>query len=160
MFCNHVEFFYHTQYILGDSAYELLPFVISAFKKPQGHQISHEKENFNQALSKPHVLPEHTIGIWKGCFPWLRWMRLKITNDPFSVQKILDYILCTVILHNFLIERKDKIPDEWIELYDNEDVGLSLPDDDPVNVPINANLPNDFRRQQILYYMNEHYVPT
>lgn len=42
--------------------------------------------------------------LWKGQIPWLRSIKMQITNDPASLERILCYIGTTVILNNMLIE--------------------------------------------------------
>eukprot|EP00956_Cyclotella_meneghiniana_P042764 scaffold249313_cov74-Cyclotella_meneghiniana.AAC.1 len=44
------------------------------------------------------------MGLWKGRFPWLRGIRMEITDEPESKEKLLKYIDATVDLHNMLIE--------------------------------------------------------
>ena len=61
--------------------------------------LSNEEFHFNKKLSKPRVSSEHTIGILKGWFPWLRNIRVKITEDDKSLDEILDYIKVCIILH-------------------------------------------------------------
>ena len=59
MFQNPTNYFTHQQYLLGDSAYECCPFIVSAYKKPQESSIPHEQEMFIMALLKPQVESEH-----------------------------------------------------------------------------------------------------
>ena len=69
MYQRPTNYFTYWQYLLGDSAYECHPFIVSAYKKPQGSAIPCVQEMFNTALSKPWVESEHAIGMWKGRFP-------------------------------------------------------------------------------------------
>ena len=66
-----------------------------------------DEEQFNTCLARVRVITEHSMGLWKGRFPWLRNIRMKITNDPESLNSILKYIDATVVLHNMLIEFGD-----------------------------------------------------
>ena len=43
MYQNPTNYFTHQQYLLGDSAYECHPFIVSAYKKPQGSAIPHDR---------------------------------------------------------------------------------------------------------------------
>ena len=52
MYQNPTNYFTHWQYLLGDSTYECYPFIVSAYKKPQGSAIPCEQEMFNMALLK------------------------------------------------------------------------------------------------------------
>lgn len=89
--------------MITDSAIEPSPIVVSPFKKPCNNQIPHEKEKFNNQLSKVRVKAEDTIGILKGRFPWLRSIRNKLDEDSKSMTRILKLIDCCIILHNLLV---------------------------------------------------------
>ncbi|KAL3783503.1 hypothetical protein ACHAWO_009721 [Cyclotella atomus] len=76
------------------------------------HQRSNEfftkgQENTSHTPAHVRVITEHTMGLWKGRFPWLRNIRMTITNDPKSLDSILKYIDATVVLHNMLIKFGD-----------------------------------------------------
>jgi hypothetical protein len=159
LFQRPLLFFAERQYILGDSAFENTWFVVSAFKKPRGKKLPREQEIFNDALSTPRVVSEHTIGILKGRFPWLHQIRNVITDDPKDMKKILDYVLAACILHNLLLDCK--IPDEWVDLDDIsaiDDPDRALPDDDELDVAVPVGSGSDQRRQQLMYYFNEFHV--
>ena len=47
-------------------SFQMFPFVIGEDKWAEGQAIDHEEQIFNDALTSPHVLSEHTIGMWKG----------------------------------------------------------------------------------------------
>jgi hypothetical protein len=66
-----------------------------------------DEEQYNTCLAHVRVITEHTMGLWKGRFPWLRNIRMTITNDPKSLDSILKYIDATVVLHNMLIKFGD-----------------------------------------------------
>ncbi|KAL7562435.1 hypothetical protein ACA910_020577 [Epithemia clementina (nom. ined.)] len=159
LFTNPAQYFSPLEYILGDSAYESLPFLISAYKKPHGAQLPQVERNFNEALSRPRVESEHTIGMWKGRFPWLRSIRIRLTERESSLKKILDYIMVSVILHNFLNQRNDDVPEDWIDDDDASDVDDCLSDNDELNMPLDPNLPNKHRREQLKNFFDEFYVP-
>ena len=157
IFQRPLQFFAERQYILGDSAFENTWFVVSAFKKPRGSSLPREQELFNDALSKPRVVSEHTIGILKGRFPWLRQIRNVVTDDPKHMKKILDYILAASILHNLLLDCS--IPEEWMDTDDMsaiDDPDRSANDELDVAVPLGS--ANDLRRQQLMHYFNEFHV--
>ena len=44
------------------------------------------------------------MGLWKGRCGWLRKIRMLITNEKESLEKVLLYIDATIVLHNMLIE--------------------------------------------------------
>ena len=61
------------------------PFVIGAYKQAGGQAIDHEEQIFNNALTSPCVSSDHTIVMWKGRFPWLHSIHMKITSSKMSV---------------------------------------------------------------------------
>jgi hypothetical protein len=108
------------------------------------------------------VISEHTIGILKGRFPWLRQIRCVITDDKGSLKRILEYVDCAIILHNLLMERKDEIPNDWMDLDDFSDIDDAgqAPggEDDVLNMAVPENAPSDQRRSDLMVYHNEHHV--
>jgi DDE superfamily endonuclease len=74
------EYFSERQYLLGDSAFENSWFMVTSYKCPKGMELGRTEEIFNAALAKPLISAEHTIGMLKGRFPWLRSIRMKITE--------------------------------------------------------------------------------
>jgi hypothetical protein len=78
-------------------------------------------------------LSEHTIGILKGRFPWLRQIQMKLTEDTDSMKKILEYLEAAIILHNLLVDFDDDIPKEWIDTDEFSDI------DDAERVPTYEN---------------------
>jgi hypothetical protein len=66
---------------------------------------------FNTILAKPWVSSEHTIGILEGKFPFLTSIWMRLTGKKLF-KKILCYITVCVVLHNFLVgKREDKVDD-------------------------------------------------
>jgi hypothetical protein len=51
IFLKSEDFFLEHEYILGDSAYECVPFLLPVYKKPPRSSLTLEKENFNRALA-------------------------------------------------------------------------------------------------------------
>jgi hypothetical protein len=151
LFQRAATYFGPSQYVLGDSAYQNMWFMVSAYKKPIRRQLSAENERFNKALSKARVLSEHCIGILKGRFPILRSIRMKLMEETKerNMRKILRMIDVTVILHNFLIMEKDNINiEDWLV---NGKTGDDEEDDGTDDVSLNSvNIqPNDLRRRQV-----------
>ena len=145
-------YFSDREYLLGDSAFEASWYMVPAFKKPHECAIPQEHENFNSCLSAARVISEHTIGIWKARFPWLRNIRMTISNDPKSIRAILCFIECTVILHNFLImENEDEVPLDWL----SENDIVPLDENDELNCAIPLDSPKNTRQMQLMAYINE-----
>ena len=102
-------------FLLGDSAFANSESVVTSFKAPRGHALTPEQEAFNTKVGNLRVTSEHTIGMLKARFPFLRSIPMKITDDPKSLRRILRVIDCCIILHNLLIDIDDDVPEEWWE---------------------------------------------
>lgn len=154
---NPLRYFSPREYLLGDSAFTNNWFIVSAYRKPFGMVLPRAHEYFNDKEKPVRAISEHTIGILKGRFPWLRSIRTIITDDPKSIKRILEYIDACIILHNLLVKRNDEIPDEWID----DDEFSDIDDDERAPVPDSLNeaipegAPNDLRRTQLMVYLNE-----
>ena len=75
------SYFSSSEYILSDSALENCNFVVAAFKKPPLKPLPRENERFNTKLATARILVEHTIGLLKGQFPWLKRIRNRINGE-------------------------------------------------------------------------------
>ena len=148
-------FFSEKEYMFGDSAFENSWFLVSAFKKPRNAELPREQELFNDNISPLRVVSEHTNGILKGRFPWLRSIRNIVSSDPEDMKKILMYVHAACILHNLLLECE--IPDEWIDRDDITDIDdpdrAWMREDDELNIAVPAGASNDIRREQLVNYM-------
>jgi DDE superfamily endonuclease len=157
------DFFGHNQYLVGDSAFENDWFVVSAFKKPSNKELPREQENFNKKMAKLRIISEHCIGILKGRFPWLRQIRLLITEDKKSLKRILQLVDASVILHNMLIDFGEEEREDWIDLEDFSDMDdatrAPYQEGDELNVPIPEGAPKDAKRTRLLNYFMEFFFP-
>ncbi|KAL7502972.1 hypothetical protein ACHAXN_002869 [Cyclotella atomus] len=79
------QFFSELEYLLCDTTYEPDSFCVSAYKYQSGYVQQRDEEQFNTCLARVRVITEHNMGLWKGRFPWLRNIRMKIANDPESL---------------------------------------------------------------------------
>jgi hypothetical protein len=150
------DFFANNEYMLGDSAFECKWFMVSACKSPRGAPMPPDHEYFNTIMAGPRVISEHCIGILKGRFPWLRSIRNKITEDAGSIKRILEYIECSIILHNLLLQSGDDIPQCWIDTDDFSDIGdPGIPEDDELNLAVPDGAPNDERRRQVISFLHD-----
>ena len=152
---NPHSHFDKNQYLIGDSAFVNRWFMVSAFTSPPGVPMDWNEMQFNKALSKARVISEHTIGILKGRFAWLRSIRKVIKEDPKTLHEILCFIDATVVLHNFLMmqEGNDDLDDEWDEVVSLADAFDRLPDDDELNQE--AYNTDNLRRNQLMAYLLE-----
>jgi hypothetical protein len=143
------EHFKETEYIIGDCAYAPRAFMVSTFKKPVGRAMNPDDESFNTTLSKPRVTSEHTIGILKGRFPFLRSIRMRLTGKK-TFKKILRYVTVCVTLHNFLVGKRED------ELEEDCDSDLSDIDaDNELNNPVADFMDSSTRRDQVKNYVLE-----
>jgi hypothetical protein len=149
-------FFGNCFFLLADSALTNSPSVVSSFKCPRGHSLTYEQEKFNTLLGKCRVISEHTIGILKGRFPFLRGIPMKITNEKSSVRRILQMIECCIILHNLLIDTDDDIPDVWLDEFEDDvsEVGAAIGEYD-YSLPILDQDSCDERRQRCIDYFKD-----
>ncbi|CAG8810655.1 7386_t:CDS:2, partial [Gigaspora margarita] len=67
-------------YLLGDSAYPLLPWVMMPFKDLQGLNAEQQKY-YNTVHSKARVVIEQAFGRLKARFPFLKEMRIKVQPE-------------------------------------------------------------------------------
>ena len=111
--------------------------------------MGNDEEKFNGHNGRFRVSSEHTIGIWKGRFPWLRNIPMKITEDKHSIKKILKYIDCCVVLHNLFLLWNDE--SKWMVEEDHEED----PFDDHLSDPITEVHGKDERRQRPLECFRE-----
>ena len=97
----------------------------------------------------------------KGRFPWLRSIRLLITEDVHSLRKILQLIDATIILHNILIEFGEEEREDWIDFDDFSDLDVAerapYQDDDELNKAVPDWAPKNTRRKQLLQYFKEYF---
>ena len=159
MYRNPEQFFKHNEYMIGDSAFENQWFSVAAYPKPPGGNMQANKSVFNTQMSKARVISEHTIGLLKGRFPWLRSIRKKISKDVAHARSLLRYIDATIILHNMLVLHGDaELEDGWDDPEDDAtaiDDFESLPEDDELNLPVPPDAPPDARRLQLTHYLVE-----
>jgi hypothetical protein len=117
------DYFSAGEYLLGDSAFSNRSTMVPAFKK-LGYTIELplEKKHFNTLLASVRALSEHTIGIWKGRFPWLRSIPIQIIGER-SMQRLICYFTATAMLHNFFVQHNP--PPSWIVEEDRDDKFLA-----------------------------------
>ena len=91
-FLNRAEYIEGEDYVLGDSAYPISPFLISPFKNPSNYR----QRQFNFIHSKHRVVVENAFGRLKARFKALKELSVK---DLKIAIKLAD---CAILLHNFL----------------------------------------------------------
>ena len=127
--------------------------MIPAYKKKVGQiDLDPETEFFNKTLSKARIESEHTIGMLKGRWPFLRQVRFKIEEETHKqcIEYILKYVHVCCILHNLMIDEDDDV-DEY-----DDDVSL-IDADNILNSPLPAYLPKDALREELKNYILENF---
>lgn len=148
------------QYLLGDSAFENSWFMVSSYKRLPNQLMGYYEEKFNDQLARLRFISEHCIGILKGRFPWLRQIRLKITEDDESLKRIMQLIEATVILHNMLIEFREEEVKEWIDYSDFSDLddhtrAVYEEQNHELSRGLSAAAPKDERRRRLMRFFME-----
>mgnify|MGYP006169553629 CR=1 FL=1 len=151
------------QYVLCDTAFEPSDIAVAAYKCQAGFVQDRDEQMFNTCMSSPRVITEHTMGIWKGRFPWLRNMRMLITDETESFERILKYIDATVVLHNMLIDfgGEDEIDAPWD--VDDEDLSdlddaTRIPERNILDFPVPVGSLPGTRREQLKNLVQEKFM--
>uniref|UniRef100_A0A8C5ER96 Putative nuclease HARBI1 n=1 Tax=Gouania willdenowi TaxID=441366 RepID=A0A8C5ER96_GOUWI len=101
--------------ILGDSAYPLLPWLMTPFLSPN----TPEQARFNTAHSKARCAIERLNGVLRRRFAFLNYLRV----EP---QGVCNIILACIVLHNIATKRNvplcDEVNDAPTEPAENEDI--------------------------------------
>jgi len=110
-------FFSSQEYLLGDSAFTNNAWTVAAYKKFGGQVVLAPGQIFfNDLLSAARCKVEHTIGIWKARFPFLRQLRNRITGKQ-SMKELIRFVKASAVLHNLFV-RKHAVPKSWLSMED------------------------------------------
>jgi hypothetical protein len=77
---------------------------------------------FNDVVSSACCQVEHTVRIWKGWFPFLREIRLRIRGKR-DMEMLIKLVKVSAILHNLLVKHHT-VPQTWFSKMDNLDVNV------------------------------------
>jgi hypothetical protein len=114
---NPSAYFSDREYLLGDSAYTPSPTMVPAYKKFGGQVVlAFGQVFFNDLLSSCHVKIEQTIGIWKGRFPFLRNIRVRIGSKK-DMRFVIKLVKASAVLHNLFVEQHT-VPKSWLSMDD------------------------------------------
>ena len=106
IFTNPNLYFTNGQFLMGDSAYALSTRMLTPYKGRAA--LTEQNTEFNRRISTVRVAVEHGIGVLKNRWGSLKHVRLQYkdrqTND---LERINEWILACIILHNVLISFKD-----------------------------------------------------
>lgn len=105
-------------FLLVDSAYPLLPWIIKVY---QGRNITAEEESFNAYHSRGHVVLENAFGHLKAQF---RCLAKQMDIDYKYVPQV---VKTCVILHNIIETEKDYFMPNWLEAVENAELLFPRP---------------------------------
>ncbi|CAL1672278.1 unnamed protein product [Lasius platythorax] len=99
---NPEIYFLNDSHLVGDAAYGIHPNMMVPYKD-NGH-LSPRQNNFNFCLSSARIAIERAFGVWKG-----RWRSILDCLPMIILEKIPEYIVATLVLHNICILNGDLI---------------------------------------------------
>lgn len=104
------------QFLAGDSAYALKPFLITPFRKNSSEHTQEARENFNKYFSTYRVRIENCFGHLKEKFASLDELKFRMLNKK-NKKECNDWIMVCCILHNILISynSQDDYSDEILQ---------------------------------------------
>jgi hypothetical protein len=141
------------EYLLGDSAFTPTSFLVPAYKKYGGKvQLTAGQKFFNDLVSSARCQVEHTIGIWKGRFPFLREIRLRIRGKR-DMQMLIKLVKVSAVLHNLLV-RRHTVPQTWFSKMDNVDVDIEEELDADNYLSVNCHGNHTTRREEVHNFLS------
>jgi hypothetical protein len=99
---------FQDQYLLNDSAYINIIYLIASYKA--SHTNDSNVRRFNKRLSRVRIDIEHAFEILKDRWRSLTELRLRVRNKKNYIY-VIRWIIACVILHNILLNIKD----DWDE---------------------------------------------
>ncbi len=150
---NPHNYFSPKEYLIGDSAFTNSHYLVTSYKRASGQAFLPSGQSwFNDVLNVPRSGVENAIGIWKGRFPWLRDIRMRVRHRK-SMIKIIKFIYATIILHNLCV--RTPLQTDWItddgECDSDSEQGHT--EEDGFNVSLTAENENCSRRTSIHNYL-------
>lgn len=118
---NAQQFFPNNEYILGDKAYPILPWLMTPYIN-RGN-LTERQIYYNSVISKGRQVIERAFSLLKGRFRRLKYLDMNRTD------LIPETILAACVLHNICLLH----PDELLEQYINEGREFVDNDDPDVN---------------------------
>lgn len=123
------QMFGQRKYIVGDSAYPCLRWLLTVFR--DNGRLTDQQRRFNALLSQQRQVVERTIGHLKGRF------RRLLSIYIFDVSAIAKIIHAACILHNicivsgdeladFIVQDEDQHPNNFRNVFGNDADGIAL----------------------------------
>lgn len=109
------------EYLIGDTGYPCLPWLLTPFKEPE--LISQARRRYNKCVSSMRVCVENAFGRLKSRFPVLRWYNMDVNSAEAVIKSC-------VALHNFV----QRIDGPWENAEEDEE----LDDFTPANLRASA----------------------
>ena len=127
-------------YLIGDSAYPLLPWLLKPF--PFSISMPTDHKTYNYRLSHGWVIVEIAFGRLKA-----RWRRLSKQRD-MDISNVPNVILACCTLHNICEIHNDSFTDEWLQQSNDFD----QPDSTDAPVSTRSNTGNRVRDLLVTYF--------
>ena len=126
-------------FLIGDSAYPLLPWLLKPF--PFSISMPTDHKTYNYRLSRGWVIVEIAFGRLKA-----RWRRLSKQID-MDISNVPNVILACCTLHNICEIHNDSFNDEWLQQSNDFD----QPDSTDAPVSTRSNTGNRVRDLLMMY---------
>ncbi|XP_039305489.1 putative nuclease HARBI1 [Solenopsis invicta] len=131
--------FPNNTFILGDSAYPSLPWLVPPFRD-NGHLTPQQRE-FNYLHSSTRMSVERAFGLLKG-----RFRRIKFFNEYKTISFVTDITIAACILHNYCINANDDLD----IMEDDNELIVNNNHDNP-----EENIPNEIAQDRRMHLFNE-----
>ncbi|XP_055915446.1 uncharacterized protein LOC129950860 [Eupeodes corollae] len=96
------ERFPFNSFLLGDSAYPCLEWLIPPFK--DNGNMTDSQRRFNEIHSSGRIVIEHTFGLLKT-----RFRRILHFTEHTNINSVVNLVACACILHNMCVDNNDEL---------------------------------------------------
>jgi len=128
-------------FVIGDSAYPLLPWVMKPFTQPNVDTA--QKRTYNYRICRGRIVVEIAFGRLKA-----RWRRLIKWND-MVFRKVPNVIAAACVLHNMCEIHGDTFDESWITTENDN------PETESMDVPSTTTSSTTIR-EALIYHFNNH----